>query len=431
MNFDDSAWGQGPAPLGYGDNPATVLGFGADDNRHITSYLRHQFHVENPDGFNGMALTLQVDDGAVVYLNGTEIVRQNLPEGIIDFLTSASSAVTPEIEEVFHRFVIPVENLVEGDNILAVEVHQISPTSVDMRFDLQLEGRSFSAFTELDRVTYPQQVSDVSFGRDPVDESRFVNFTTSSPGAENSGSLVSDLRLVSGEVSLSPASGVYEESQLVSLTTTTAGNIHFTLDGSEPDENDPIYSEPIEISTPTALRARVINPGTVPGAILTGPYLIGESFSEDVPILSIVAPPQALFGDRIGIYFNQHEPDIGVGPAVYKGKDAPGNLEFFPADGSEGFSVNGGFRMGGENNWASHFQRAFNFILRGRYGDDELRYDLFPGREIPLFTALTIREGGDDYLGARMSDPIFDLIAEGRLEAVSYTHLTLPTIYSV
>lgn len=416
LDFDDSAWSQGPAPLGYGDDPATVLDFGVDDNRHITSYLRHQFDVVDPDEFTDMTLALQVDDGAVVYLNGTEIVRQNLPDGEIDFLTRASSAITPEIEEIFHQFVIPVENLVAGANILAVEVHQISSTSVDMRFDLQLEARSFLDFTELDRVTYSQQVSDVSFGRDPADESRFVNFTTSSPGAENSGGLVSDLRLTSGEASLSPRPGVYEESQFVSLTTTAAGNIHFTLDGSEPNENDPIYDEPIEISSPTAVRVRVINPGAVPGAILTGTYLIGESFSADVPILSIVAPPQALFDDRIGIYYNQHEPVQGVGPAVYKGKDAPGNLEFFPADGSEGFSVNGGFRMGGENNWASHFQRAFNFIIRGRYGDDELSYDLFPGREIPLFTALTIREGGDDYLGARMSDPIFDLIAEERLE---------------
>ena len=36
-DFDDSSWASGPAPLGYGDDPATEISFGDSDDRHITS----------------------------------------------------------------------------------------------------------------------------------------------------------------------------------------------------------------------------------------------------------------------------------------------------------------------------------------------------------------------------------------------------------
>ncbi|MDB4271967.1 CotH kinase family protein, partial [Akkermansiaceae bacterium] len=61
----------------------------------------------------------------------------------------------------------------------------------------------------------------------------------------------------------------------------------------------------------------------------------------------------------------------------------------------------------------------FNFATRGKYGDDELKYNLFPGSNIPIFTALTIREGGDDYGAARLTDAIFDPISEDKLEVES------------
>ncbi|MEN8795983.1 MAG: lamin tail domain-containing protein [Akkermansiaceae bacterium] len=409
--YDDSAWLNGPAPLGYGDDPATEIDFGDPDDRHITSYLRRDFQItEIPDQIH---LRLQVDDAAVIYLNGQEVVRRNLPDDALTFKTEALDAITPDLEPIWHNYQLDPNRVVAGTNVIAVEVHQVSPTSVDMRFDLELTTTTFGEVSQLDEITFGKQVTDVSLGRNPADESQWVNFTTSTAGEANSGSLVTDLRLTSGEASIAPHGGLFLTPQTISLS--GSGPIHFTTNAREPNANDPIYTEPFEVTESTVVRARVIEPGKVPGAISTKTYLIGESFSDEMPVLSIVADPETLFDDRIGIYLNKHESDVGVGPAVYKGKDAPGNLEFFLADGSTGFSVNGALRMGGENNWASHFQRAFNFNIRGKYGDDELRYELFPQRGIPIYTALTIREGGDDYGSARISDPIFDRIAKGRL----------------
>lgn len=413
LTFDDTAWSTGPAPLGYGDDPATVIDFGDPDDRHITSYLRRRFQASSPGDIHTFTLSLQVDDGAYVYLNGTRIARQNMPNNG-DYLTESSSAVTQENEDTLHLFQVDPALLLEGENVIAVEVHQTSPTSIDMRFDLKLESLQLANPLQLDRIDFGQQVTDVSLGRNPTNENQWVYFTTSTPNEINNGSMVTDLRQFSGETSISPTPGLFANSQNISLSGT--GPLHYTLDGSEPTEYDPVFSADFEITASTIVRARSIETGKVPGPILTASYLIGETFSGDLPVLSIVAEPDTLFDDRIGIYLNQNEPNAGVGPAVYKGKDAPGNLEFFPADGSKGFSVNGALRMGGENNWASHLQRAFNFNIRGKYGDDALKYELYPDRGIPIYTALTIREGGDDYGSGRISDPIFDRIANGRLD---------------
>lgn len=425
--FDDSLWASGSAPLGYGDEEVTEISYGGDDdNRHITSYFRHSFTVEDPAAFDSLLLNLQVDDAAAIYLNGNEIVRRNLPSGELTSSTEAIHATADPEESYFNNYTLPAGSLVAGTNVLAVEVHQISSTSIDMRLDLSLKGVQFTGGTTLDSVTYTQQITDVPLARSPENPSVWVQLDRGTPGTANEGNEVSNLRATSTIVEISPAGGLYADSQEVALSA-GAGQIRYTLDGREPQSNDLLYTNSFTIDSPTVIRARVFESGKVPGEIITQTFLIGETFN-GMPVLSITAEPETLFGNDIGIYINQHEPNRGVGPAIYKGKDAPGHLEFFPNDGSKGFAVNGGIRMGGENNWATHFQRAMNFITRGKYGDDELKYDLFPGSKIPIFTALTIREGGDDYTRARLTDPIFDAIAKDRLE-VETNKLRAATVF--
>lgn len=68
---------------------------------------------------SGLAIRVKCDDGAVVYLNGSEIVRENLPSGPIAFNTAATLA--PDDGQLFHVFVIDPALLVAGENVLAVE----------------------------------------------------------------------------------------------------------------------------------------------------------------------------------------------------------------------------------------------------------------------------------------------------------------------
>jgi len=145
--FDDSSWDSGPAQLGYGDgDEATTLGFGGDDaNKHITTYFRRTFTVTNPSEIYGsLTLSLLRDDGAVVYLNGSEMARSNMPGGVISHTTQALVAVGGGDESTFFTFPVSASALVTGSNVLAVEIHQANPTSSDISFDLSLTAATFA-----------------------------------------------------------------------------------------------------------------------------------------------------------------------------------------------------------------------------------------------------------------------------------------------
>jgi acid phosphatase type 7 len=146
-SFSDSTWPSGPAQLGYGDgDEATTVGFGPDaNNKFITTYFRRTFSVTNPALFTSLTLRLLRDDGAVVYLNGVEVWRTNMPAGTVGFLTPASAAIAGADESTFVQTTISPASLVSGTNVLAIELHQSGGTSTDISFDLQLIGSDGSA----------------------------------------------------------------------------------------------------------------------------------------------------------------------------------------------------------------------------------------------------------------------------------------------
>jgi hypothetical protein len=137
-------WKSGPAQLGYGEgDEATEVGYGDDPlDKHITTWFRQNF-VNNAT-LSSLTLRLLRDDGAVVYLNGTEILRNNLPAGTITATTLASVNVAGSAEAVWVITnlppSVPLTLLKPGNNTLAVEVHQASINSPDMSFDLELFG---------------------------------------------------------------------------------------------------------------------------------------------------------------------------------------------------------------------------------------------------------------------------------------------------
>ena len=142
--FDDSAWPEGFGELGYGDgNEATELDFGPDDqNKYITTYFRKSFEIGDTSGFDQVLLRLLRDDGAVVYVNGTEVLRDNLPPGEIQPGTVAITFVGDSEENTYFEYTLGTGVFQPGINTIAVEIHQNSPTSSDISFDLELVARS-------------------------------------------------------------------------------------------------------------------------------------------------------------------------------------------------------------------------------------------------------------------------------------------------
>ena len=150
IGFDDNSWSEGYAQLGYGDgDEATIVSQGPDpSNKYVTTYFRHSFEVNKSSQYVGLMLRLLRDDGAVVYLNGAEIVRSNMPAGTISYSTLAVSAVAGSNEDTFYKFFIDPSYLIDGTNVLAVEIHQVSVSSTDISFDLE-----FVTTTQLPGIT--------------------------------------------------------------------------------------------------------------------------------------------------------------------------------------------------------------------------------------------------------------------------------------
>ncbi len=138
--FNDASWSVGNAQLGYGDgDEATVIGFGADSaNKHITSYFRKTINVVDASKLIKLKLRLLRDDGAVIYINGTEVARSNMPEGTILASTLANSSMGGAEENRYVVFSVLPELLVSGSNSIAVEIHQATVNSSDLSFDMDL-----------------------------------------------------------------------------------------------------------------------------------------------------------------------------------------------------------------------------------------------------------------------------------------------------
>jgi hypothetical protein len=141
FDFNDSSWTNGFAQFGYDEgDERTRLNFGPNpNNKYITYYFRTQFPVAGASTYTGLRLRVLRDDGVVVYLNGTNIFRNNLP-ATFNYLTRASSNVSGAAETNFISTNLSAALLRNGTNVLAAEVHQYSSNSADLSFDLELLG---------------------------------------------------------------------------------------------------------------------------------------------------------------------------------------------------------------------------------------------------------------------------------------------------
>ena len=140
--FNDSTWRLGATPLGFGDGDESTV---VDPvTSRITTYFRRSFSVASPSATGALALRLVRDDGAVVYLNGTEVFRSNLPIGALTPATLANASISTGPEENYRALVteLPPSLLVAGTNVLAVGIHQSGINSSDISMDAQLIASS-------------------------------------------------------------------------------------------------------------------------------------------------------------------------------------------------------------------------------------------------------------------------------------------------
>jgi hypothetical protein len=271
-SFNDSNWNIGNAKFGYGISDAnTIVGFGpSPSKKYITTYFRNNFTINDLSKLASATGKLYRDDGAVVYINGIEVFRNNLPSGTVSFTTLATDAKDNGTSAVV--FNVNPSVLVNGTNVIAVEIHQSKANSPDIAFDLELTGTVISTGDN----TPPSVLG--------IERSSPSNVIT------NSSSVT--YRAVFSE----PVSGVDRTDFVVSATSGSISGILSTNAVSAVGTNGTTYDVTVsQVSGNGTLRLDLKASGTgitdQAGNAISGGYASGQTYTVDqtVPLLSTVS----------------------------------------------------------------------------------------------------------------------------------------------
>jgi hypothetical protein len=117
--YDDAVWQRGLAALGYGDGGSVVTAL----SPATTVYFRRTFVIPDIQNTTRIALSLRGSDGLVVYLNGHEATRLNMPNDqaiVYDTYASGNNTIR---KVVWYDSSNVRKYLHSGENLIAVEVH--------------------------------------------------------------------------------------------------------------------------------------------------------------------------------------------------------------------------------------------------------------------------------------------------------------------
>ncbi len=264
----------------------------------------------------------------------------------------------------------------------------------------------------IDRLATGMQSPDLSVGRPPGDPEGRVFFTEPTPGAANESEPV--LAYAPPPLFSEPG-GFYGEAVTLSLSPAPGAGeaeIRYTLDGKEPDEGSPLYPGPLTLEKTTVVRARAFAPGRLPSPAVNHTFLIGENTT--LPVLSVMMDPADLWDPRTGIYVRGYGASAEfpyVGANFWKDWEKPIHFQFFEADGTPGYAMDAGIKVGGQYSRAMG-QKTLNIFARSRYGSSVMEYPFFPDSPLTTFKALTLRTSGQDAVLSRIRDTLMSSLLE-------------------
>ncbi|MBK7035070.1 MAG: lamin tail domain-containing protein [Bacteroidetes bacterium] len=424
------AWNTGPGGFGNsdGDDNTLIVGWAA------SLYYRKTFDVEDKSKIIKTIISMDYDDGYVIYLNGVELARMNII-GSPTYNTYANYwhealmylGLRPKTIEVDSALI--ADNLVNGENVLAVEIHQYGAddatgrtwlhfgistpeifysdnpdwfsnpgTAPDLHTNFKLtNAETVSLYNSsgilLDSINLTNIIVDHVRARIP-DAGSWCYAETATPAAINGGTCFTGYANTPVIVT---APGFYAGSVNVIIT---GSEIHYTTDGSTPDESSALYTGAISVSSTGVIKAICTEAGKLQSDVAVASYLIDEPTL--LPVISVSANPCDLFDegpDCIAAYDNA-EGWFNHNPIV------PVTVEYFDADGIKQFADN--YKMECVGNFSiSLDQKSMRFLVDEDYGSKgEILYNIFEHDkpEITSIHGFRVRNMDQDYTGTRMKD---------------------------
>ena len=431
IGFNPNSWDSGPSGFGYGDN---------DDNTVINPatsiYIRKSFYISDLEHVKKIALHIDYDDGFVSYLNGSEFARSNVVGNPPSFDQGTEGWIEAQMYNGGSPALYWVDSLdawiVDGQNVLAIQVHNFDINSSDMSCipfltigrDIVIDGASEVAneinlpgsmlhtnfkisstgetiiitdsdSSHIDSLYTQNLFPDVSIGR--INDGENIGmFMSPTPGGPNGEESVSG---VLAELSFSHSAGFYDESQMFIgvYSDDDDVDIYYSLDGTEPNTDSYLYTSPIFIQGNKVVRAASYKSGWLKSPIKTATFIL-DNDSYGLPTIFLSTAPENFFDYYTGIYVMgpNASPDYPhFGANFWEDWEKPIYIEVLETDGTyfsspAGVKIFGGWSRGQD-------QKSFSLFARGYYGANEFDYPLFPDLDIDSYQSFVLRNSGNDW----------------------------------
>ena len=452
LNFNDSNWTNGVSGFGYADGDDATL----FPNGTLAVYLRKKFTLSNVEDAISLILDIDYDDAFVAYINGVEVARANINGVPPSFNASTNqdheaqmyNGGTPD------RFTIGDFSsiLLEGENVLAIQAHNISESSSDFtiipflsaifasannsggappevlnlnennafhtNFKISTNSETLTLSNNtgsiIDQLVIEGLPPDLSIGISNT-SGNLVSFIQTTPGSQNTDEEF--LGIVQNELIFSEIGGVKDAPMSLSLSGNNLSQlIRYTTDGSSPNSLSQIYTAPVQISTNMSVRAQIYSTDYLPSPVLTESYIFNSNHDIDVMLLSV--DPVDFFDDDSGIYvsgpqgtYDTSEPYFGAN--FWEDWERPIHFSFYENNSDEFVEFNAGVKVFGGWSRGQNGQRSLSFFARGQYGDSKFEHSFFDQVTYNDFESFTIRNSGQDWLRSSMKDIMLTSLMRG------------------
>lgn len=276
-------------------------------------------------------------------------------------------------------------------------------------FELKGSGETISLWDAdgvlVDRLSYRELPTDVSFGREWDDDNEREYFAQPTPNANNKGE---GKPRIAEKVRWSVESGQYDTPiHIVLEAANVSDRIFYTLDGSEPNVASPEFvGVPLLLTSTATVRARAIAENALPSAVETNTYLINEILH--LPVVAMAADSMSLWGPD-GIFRN-----------IAYTNEVPVHIEFWEENGVQVLDQDAGMKLHGRVT-RSLPQKPMRLYARSKYGVKTFNHSLFATKPIQSYKRLLLRSSGQDWNATYIRDALFtSAIAELNVDIQAY-----------
>ncbi len=277
-------------------------------------------------------------------------------------------------------------------------------------FNLKKSGETVCLSTPtgeiLDKVVVPQLYDDISYGR-TLGQAGLFYYSTPTPGETNGMGFIG----FADAPTIDVPGGLYERplegENAVTITVPQNSVVRYTTDGTDPTEESPVYTSPIEVEKNMVIRARTFRDGVEPSQVVSQTYLI--STYHTMPVICLTTDPFNLWNDDTGMFadgplIDRENTDPPWDDATYWQKNWFGGwVEYYDENGVQQISQGMTFRVMGQFSLDMP-QKSLYIKADGQYGKSSFDYALFDERPYTSYASFVLRNGGQDGKFTRVLD---------------------------